>query len=210
MTTSPSVTVQDPFSGRSFKLPSHDKSRAVGRQLAARILPRLRDSPTAGTTHAPLAVYARTLELPLDNAAFLLAPVLGLIDRGHVRWRHFRTEVAILRFGEAVIACIPGEIYPELVNGGVERAPGGDFDLEPVEVPPIRELLPGRVKFVFGLANDEIGYIIPKSEWDRKPPFLYGATKPVYGEVNSPGPDTAPRLHAALRELSQRLAADGR
>ncbi|MBM3854940.1 MAG: hypothetical protein FJ399_17600, partial [Verrucomicrobia bacterium] len=127
MTTSPSVTVPDPFSGRRFKLPSHDKSRAVGRQLAARLLPRLRESATAGTTHAPLAVHARTLELPLDNAVFLLAPMLGLIDRGQARWRHLRTEVAVLRFGEASIACIPGEIYPELVNGGVERAPGGDF-----------------------------------------------------------------------------------
>ena len=81
-------------------------------------------------------------------------------------------RVAVLRFGDASIACIPGEIYPEIVNGGIERAPGGDFDVEPVEVPPIRALLPGRVKFVFGLANDEIGYIIPRSEWDREPPYL--------------------------------------
>lgn len=206
MTTSPDVTVRDPFLGRSFKEPSHDKSRAVGRQLAARILPRLRESAPAGTTHAPLAVQARTIELPLDNTAFLLAPVLGLIDRGHVGWKRLRTEVAVLRFGDASIACIPGEIYPEIVNGGIERAPGGDFDVEPVEVPPIRALLPGRVKFVFGLANDEIGYIIPRSEWDREPPYLYGSPKRVYGEINSVGPETAPALHAALRELSRALA----
>ena len=31
----------------------------------------------------------------------------------------------------------------------------------------------GEYKFVFGLANDEIGYIIPKSEWDEVPPYLY-------------------------------------
>ncbi|MBI4623457.1 MAG: hypothetical protein HY736_09610, partial [Verrucomicrobia bacterium] len=149
---------------------------------------------------------ARTIELPLDNTAFLLAPVLGLIDRGHVGWKRLRTEVAVLRFGDASIACIPGEIYPEIVNGGIERAPGGDFDVEPVEVPPIRALLPGRVKFVFGLANDEIGYIIPRSEWDREPPYLYGSPKRVYGEINSVGPETAPALHAALRELSRALA----
>ena len=88
------------------------------------------------------------------------------------------------------------------MNGGVERAPGGDFDVDPVEVPPLRALLPGRVRFVLGLANDELGYIIPKSEWDEQPPYLYGATKRPYGEVNSLGPETAPRLHAALRELA--------
>ena len=93
-----------------------------------------------------------------------------------------------------------GEIYPEIINGGIERASGGDFDIEPVEVPSLRELMPGRLKFVFGLANDELGYIIPKSEWEEKPPYLYGS-KGVYGEVNSCGPDTGRLVHAALAEL---------
>jgi hypothetical protein len=206
MTTSPSVTVRDPLLEKNFKEPSHEKSRALGRQLAIRVLPALRD-PAAATSHAPLAVQARTLELPVDNPNFLLAPVLGLLDRGHSRWRHMRTEVAVLRFGDASIACIPGEIYPELVNGGIERAPGADIDIDPVEVPAIRALLPGRVKFVFGLANDEIGYIVPKSEWDEKPPYLYGSAKRVYGEVNSLGPETAPALHRAIRDLAAALAS---
>jgi hypothetical protein len=111
-----------------------------------------------------------------------------------------RTEVALVTIGEASIACVPGEIYPEIVNGGIERAPGGDFDIEPLEVPPLRDLMPAGVKFVFGLANDELGYIIPKSEWDEKPPHIYGS-KGVYGEVNSCGPNTARTVHAALAEL---------
>jgi len=70
-------------------------------------------------------------------------------------------------------------------------------------LPPLRALMPGKVKFVFGLANDEIGYIIPKSQWDRKPPYLYDSDRPVYGEINSLGPETAPRLHAAFRALCE-------
>ena len=204
MTTHPSTTVRDPLLGEDLLEPSHAKSIAVGRQLAARVLPRLREAAPA-TDHAPIGIEARTLELPVDNVNFLIAPVLGIMDRGHTRWRHVRSEAAVLRFGDATIACVPGEIYPEIVNGGVERAPGGDFDVEPVEVPPVRAFLSGRVKFVLGLANDEVGYIIPRSEWDREPPYLYGSAKPVYGEVNSLGPETAPRLHAALRELSDAL-----
>jgi hypothetical protein len=201
ITTSPSVTVTNPFTGVARAEPSHDKSRALGWQLAARIAPVLADTAT-GSTQAPLAVRAHTLEIPLDNWAFLLAPVLGLLDRGHSSWMKLRTEVALLTFGEASIACVPGEIYPEIVNGGIERAPGADFDCDPVEVPPLRELMPGRVKFVFGLANDEIGYIIPKSQWDRKPPYLYGSEKRVYGEINSVGPECGPTLHAAFQALS--------
>jgi hypothetical protein len=201
MSTTPRVVVRDPCLEQDFTEPSHDKARALGRALAARILPRLKDSAAQAQAAAPLAIRARTLELPLKNPGYWLAGILGLIDRGHARWGVLRTEVALLTIGEASVACIPGEIYPEIVNGGVERAPGGDFDLEPVEAPPLRSLMPGRLKFIFGLANDEIGYLIPKSEWDQRPPYLYGSKKALYGEINSVGPDAAPRIYAAIREL---------
>lgn len=201
MSTPPTVTVHDPYLKQDFKEPTHEKARALGRQLASRILTRLDETNTLKREPQPISVRAKTIEVPLANKGYLAAPLLGLIDRGHVRWKRLRTEVALVRIGEASIACIPGEIYPEIVNGGIEKAPGGDFGIEPVEVPPIRELMPGKIKFVFGLANDEIGYIIPKSEWDRKKPYLYGAKKKPYGEINSCGPDVGPAIHKALREL---------
>jgi hypothetical protein len=202
ITTAPSVTVTNPFTGTLETTPSHEKSRALGWQLASRIAPFLEES-AVGEIHLPLAVRAHTLEIPLDNWAFVLAPILGVIDRGHSSWMKMRTELALLTLGEASIACVPGEIYPEIINGGIERAPGADFDCDPVEVPPWREVMPGRVKFVFGLANDEIGYIIPRSQWDRRPPYLYGSEKRVYGEINSVGPECAPTLHAAFLELAK-------
>jgi hypothetical protein len=204
MTTSPEIRVHDPYLNQDFQTPSHEKARAVAHQLAWRILPALSSTNAAFADRAPISIRARTIEIPLANAAFLVAPVLGLFDRGHVRWKTIRTEVALVQIGDASIACIPGEIYPEIVNGGIERAPGGDFDIPPVEVPPVRQLMPGRIKFVFGLANDEIGYIIPKSEWDQKPPYLYGSSRPVYGEINSTGPETARLIHQALSELCRR------
>lgn len=200
MTTHPSTVVHDPFLDRDFKEPSHDKTRALGHNLARRILNRVTNSREPLTERAPISIHARTLELPLKNPNFVLAGLVGLLDRGHVRWQHMRTEVALLTLGDASFACIPGEIYPEIVNGGIIRAPGGDFNLDPVEIPPLRELMPGRVKFIFGLANDEIGYIIPKSEWDETPPYLFNAKSRPYGEINSLGPETAGLLHTALRQ----------
>jgi hypothetical protein len=206
MSTTPRVTVHDPYSNQDFSKPSHEKARALGRQLASRILPRLAATDAPATNHLPIAIQARTLELPIANKAFLLAPIIGLIDRGHAHWKTLRTEVALIQLGDASLACIPGEIYPEIVNGGIEKAPGGDFFIEPLEVPPIRTLMPGRIKFIFGLANDEIGYIIPKSEWDEQPPYVYGSPKPLYGEINSVGPETAGILHAAIKELCGRAS----
>jgi len=206
MTTHPRVTVTDPYLKQSFKEPSHEKSRAVGRQLAARILPVLTATNTATSVTAPIGIRARTLEIPIANKLFFAGAFLGLIDRGHSHFGKMRTEVALLTLGDASFACVPGEIYPEIVNGGIEHPTGADFDVAPVEVPPLRELMPGRIKFVLGLANDELGYIIPKSEWDVKPPRLYGSNG-VYGEVNSCGPETAPILYSALAELCRETKA---
>ena len=46
-----------------------------------------------------------------------------------------------------------------------------------------------------------IGYIIPKSQWDVKPPHTYGYENRPYGEINSLGPETGPILHSAMMEL---------
>jgi len=117
--------------------------------------------------------------------------------------RTLRTEVALFGVGEASMACVPGELYPEIANGGVEKPPGGDFAIAPVEVPPLRELMPGRVKFLIGLANDEIGYLLPKTQWDRQPPYTYESKHAPYGEINSCGPGAAGRVHAALAALGR-------
>ncbi len=205
MTTHPSVTVRDPYLQEDFKEPSHEKSRAVAHQLAARILPKLAEANPTPIAAAPIGIRARTIEMPIENNMFLAGAYLGLMDRGHVRWKAMRTEVALVTIGEASIACVPGEIYPEIVNGGIEHPEGADFDIAPVEVPSLRELMPGRIKFVIGLANDELGYMIPKSEWDVKPPYLYGAKGHVYGEVNSCGPDAGSIVHAALGSLCREI-----
>ena len=205
MTTNPATTVVDPFDGQSYTAPSHDKARAVGRRLAAAIFEAWPTRPEPQT--APrLAVAARTLDLKMDNRLFRLANALGLFGRGQPRWNHVRSEVAMLTFGDASIACVPGELYPEIANGGIESPKGADFPGAPVEAPPLRALMPGRVRFLIGLANDEVGYIIPRSEWDASSPWLYGSPKRHYGEINSLGPETGPAIHAALRELSQSLS----
>ena len=83
-----------------------------------------------------------------------------------------KTEVSWLRLGELDVACIPGEIYPELVLGKVQDPvdPGADFPDAPVE-PSIYGQLSGKYKMLIGLGNDEIGYILPKRQWDE-PSFL--------------------------------------
>ncbi len=72
------------------------------------------------------------------------------------------TEVGVVRLGELYAACIPGELYPELVYGKLQEPvdPGADFPDAPRE-PHVTKLLPSEKLLVVGLANDEIGYIVP-------------------------------------------------
>ena len=73
---------------------------------------------------------------------------------------------------------------------------------------PIREMMTGRCKFIFGLANDEVGYIIPRSQWDVKDPYTYNREDSPYGEENSLGPETATILHSKLKEILDELNRD--
>ena len=108
------------------------------------------------------------------------------------------------------LALVPGELYPEIAVGGVESPAGADFPGDPLERPPLRELLarasrPGGLTGIVGLANDEVGYIVPRTQWDRRAPFTYGLARAPYGEVNSLGPDAAPAIHGALAEVISEL-----
>ena len=202
MTTNPATTVVDPYTQQAFAAPSHDKARALGRRLAQAALAAVRAGAGAPQPEPRLAYAARTIELKIDNPLFRLAAALGLFGRGQPRLNTIRSEVAVVTFGDASVTCVPGELYPEIANGGIVRPPGADLDIAPVEVPALRKLMPGRVKFLVGLANDEVGYIIPKSEWDNQAPWLYGSAERHYGEINSLGPETAPQIHAALKALA--------
>lgn len=168
----------------------------------------------------PLVAKSKDVYVPLDNKLYILGWRLGVLQRQAYLWTGdpynakpaegkdvakplcLRTEVAWLRLGELDVACVPGEIYPELVLDKVQDPadPGADFPDAAIE-PALYKQLAGPYRMMVGLANDEIGYIIPKRQWDEKAPFCYGRQKAQYGEANSCGPDTAPLLLKAFAEL---------
>lgn len=204
MTTRPVVKIKDPFKDIYYEEPTFEKINAQGTTLALLALNALEKAePVSGG----ISLLAKTIELPLGNWLFHLGIALNVIEGGYSSWGHLRTEVAAWNIGEVSFITIPGELYPEIANGGIETPKEGDFKLtNAVETPPLRQIMPGKYKFVLGLANDELGYIIPKSEWDKETPFLYDSPKAHYGEVNSSGPETAPMLHKTLKEMLEKLS----
>jgi hypothetical protein len=176
----------------------------------------------------PWSIASRDIAVPLQNGVYQLARALGVLQRGGCLWTgdpdvtkpevpHVAdatkmavvTEVAYLRLGQLHVACLPGELYPELVYGRFQEPadPAADFPHAPPE-PCVARLLPDPNRMlIVGLANDEIGYLIPKRQWDVEPPFCYGRQRAQYGEINSVGPDAAGIvLHALGRCVDDALA----
>ena len=192
-----SLPIPDVAKDTTYVKPSFEKAKAVGEQVGLMVLEALAN-PDTTIEKAPISLRAKTLLLPLDNMMFRLASGIGLLNRGFPELFKTRTEIAALNLGPATFVAIPGEIYPELIFGGIVNPEGRDFKIDPIEVPNIRSMMPGKYKFIIGLANDEIGYIIPKSEWDVDKPYLYNSKRDFYGEENSLGPETAPILHREI------------
>ena len=205
MTTHPSLTVKDPVTGVEYKEPTYEKAEAQGKAVSLTVLKAM-EKPSDTLDSAAISLIVKRVDFPIANTLFKLGSMLGILDRGTVGWMKMRSEVSACRIGPLTIVTVPGEPYPELINGGIEAPEGNDFGIRPQELPVVRDMMPGKYKFVFGLANDEIGYIIPKSQWDEKAPYTYGRKDSPYGEENSLGPETASILHKNLQEILGELS----
>jgi hypothetical protein len=175
----------------------------------------------------PFVVSSRPIAVPVDNSLYRVARAIGVLKRPATVWtgdfQQFgdpmtlekkglpsavESEVAYLRLGELHVACIPGELYPELVYGKFQEPveAGADFPDAPLE-PTVAGLMPGKKWLLIGLANDEVGYIIPKRQWDKAAPYAYGKEAGQYGEINSCSAEAAPILMEALK---RRVAEAGK
>ena len=119
------------------------------------------------------------------------------------------SEVNAIELGPVVIGTVPGELYTELWlaredgTSFAEAPPEGDY-AGASNLPPLTSFLPkaATTRFVINNANDALGYIIPKPQWDTKKPFAYDRTdSPQYGEENSVGHDMAPTIVSAYEAL---------
>ncbi len=221
------VALLDPETGKVAEDGTWRKPELLG-TLIARLA---EEALAHAATVSPDAFLLRSsvFFFPLANDRFRLAEAAGVfgdrrplytegkpdsataerkVDEQTVRYatgRDLESEVdyLALKAGTRLLAefvTVPGEIFPELVNGGITRYPGADLPDAAMET-PIRKLLHSRYQFILGLGNDEIGYIIPKAEWDGQPPWLNNSPQAYYGEINSAGPDTAEAISRALADL---------
>ena len=117
---------------------------------AARCGHTLADSVVSGMRGEQLVLEGRLrsirepLALAMDNSGFRTLAEAGVIHRQFSD--SIRTEVGALSIGSLLIATVPGEALPSI-----------GFAL--------KSAMKSNYRMVFGLANDELGYLIPSSDW---------------------------------------------
>ncbi len=152
----------------------------------------------------PKIAFARAeFETELQNTLFIYYKFLGIlgndVERGINGKYRIRSELTLIRFGDVTLSLLPGEIFPELLYGTGKEEDGRGL-LE------IAEGFGSEFNIFIGLANDELGYIIPKSvfELDSDAPYV-NAKNNHYEETNSVGPSCFGDLSEAYKEAVKRL-----
>ncbi len=148
-----------------------------------------------------LQVVRKPWETQLDNTIFLYYKLLGIVQNGVRRDLlgnyYLQTELTGICLGDLTMALLPGEIFPELVrSAGTGRS-----------LAQIAEEYGVKGLMVVGLANDEIGYIIPPDDFllDQELPYFQEAPGDHYEETNSVGPNCANDLARAFAKLMQAM-----
>lgn len=139
-----------------------------------------------------------------ENPVLIGAAKIGIIpakpyDLGSGRLNlGLKTEMTYMELGSLKMLLLPGELFPELAYGGYltaeESAEGKDPSINPKTLCEIAE---DEKLLIFGLANDELGYIPTPNDFclHKELPYIEPARDRLdrrhYEETNSLGPNTS-------------------
>jgi hypothetical protein len=130
-----------------------------------------------------VSIEKKIISAKLTNILYKLAFRRKLLPDVRDKNGCITTEVNLIKIGGLWLATVPGELLPKLG----------------LQLKAWMKEAGAQVTGVIGLANDELGYILPvedfKYPWN---PFKPGAH---YEETNSIGKDITPKVMGALREL---------
>ena len=137
-----------------------------------------------------IAISRVAFRTEMTNTIFMYYRFLGILQNqvqrtlsGHYE---IQTELTVIQLGAVTLALMPGEVFPELVCGT-------GSDLDPEALNGIAYRLGHQNVIYVGLANDELGYIVPPSDYvlDEELPYFQQADGDHYEETNSVGKNCA-------------------
>lgn len=204
-----------------------EKAQYIGEGAAEAALAALAGDDVLVDDDPRLGVRRKAVLVEASNRKLLLAAKGGLIQRALYTpegkrvdpdvlelvpideiFRDYRigTEVDVLHVGPVDLLAVPGELYPELWlvkddgTSYIEHPENADFPDAEAETPLMALVPEGRLPVLLNNANDALGYILPKAQFDALPPFAYEPDG-QYGEDNSLGPEAGPTMTRAMADV---------
>jgi hypothetical protein len=205
-----------------------ERADYIGTSVGQSIIAALEAEDRISSTDPDLSMRRLSLLAPLSNDVFVFGFKIGLLERdGYLLEDNTQipsdklaeesmesilanfglgTEVSSIIIGPLEIAAIPGELYPELFlekeGGGsyIEFPENADFMGAEAETPIQSYMNAALQRATVNNANDSLGYIIPKPQFDYKAPYAYEPDG-QYGEQNSTGEDIAAAISAAFDRM---------
>ncbi len=175
---------------------------AYGTEFARRLI----EESTEEVEVAPLLNYRMAqYYVPVTNQILLFAGKLGAISNTVVgldprdREAEILTEIGYLEMGtDLAIALVPGELEPAIAYGGALGAEDS-WTYEDFDYPSMQEVVGTDKKLiVFGLMNDQVGYILPDNEFKS---LLAGENEEIVASGNKAGSNTIEAFIALMDEI---------
>ncbi len=158
-------------------------------------------------------------KVKLENTLFLYFKFLGIlknsISKNIFTGNYYvKTELSIIQIDKITLVLIPGEIFPELVWGGTIDNPDLDENItskNPKSLIEIAKEYNIDNLIILGLANDEIGYIVPPSDFLLNDEYPYLQNKEDtkgenhYEETMSVGFEVSEKIAKAFSKCLSKL-----
>lgn len=187
-------------------------TREIGKKLAEYALSIKEEDETA--LEAKIGCIRREVYFKAENTVLLLAAKIGLLDAKEHRMSDgsgfaMRSEISYIEIGSVKFLLLPCEIFPELVYGGFLGAEESATGCGAEANPPILTEFTGDDVVVIGLANDELGYVLPPNDFllDENKPYMdiprdsHGRRH--YEETNSLSPETAATIARTVKDIME-------
>lgn len=193
-----------------------ESTKAIGRKLAQYALSI---KPEDETKLAPKIGFIRKeFYFETDNTVLMLAAKAGIIK---AREYHIpsmslshalKSEMSYFEIDSLKVLMLPCELFPELAYGGYLTADCSATGLgAEVNPEPLCSIAKDEKMMIIGLANDEVGYVIPPNDFllhDARPYIEHARDRldrRHYEETNSLGPNTAPKIAEVFKEMLKQV-----
>ncbi len=164
---------------------------------------------------SPLVNFAtREFYADVENPVLTIACDIGIMSANKYatesapKYWTLKSEITYYEIGGKKILLLPCELFPELAFGGALSAEESGTGKGPEVNPPLLCDITGDEEIlIFGLANDELGYVLPPNDYvlNEKSPYIDDGRDRLnrrhYEETNSVGPKTAAKIAETVAEI---------